>query len=135
MAEAILKALHVAAMATWLGGTGLVAALAAGADAARAAALRRAALRILTPAMLLTLAIGIWLAVQGGWFRAPWLHAKLVLVLLLTGLHGVLSGRLRRLAAGDAAALPAAWSRWLPAAIALAVAAIAWLAIAKPLSG
>jgi uncharacterized membrane protein len=130
--DALLKALHVTAMATWLGGTGLVAALAAGADPGRAAALRRVALRLLTPAMILTLALGLWLAVQGGWFRSPWLHAKLVAVLLLTGLHGVLSGRLRRLEAGDAAAMPAGWARWMPAVVVLALAAIAWLAIAKP---
>jgi uncharacterized membrane protein len=129
MIEALLKALHVAAMATWLGGTGAVAALAAGADPGRAAVLRRLAVRVLTPAMLVTLALGLWLAVQGGWFREAWLHAKLVLVLLLTGLHGVLSGRLRRMEAGAAA--PALF-RWLPAVMALGVAAIAWLAIAKP---
>ncbi len=130
--DAFLQALHVAAMATWLGGTGAVAALAAGADPARAGALRRVAVGVLTPAMLGTLALGIWLAVSGGWFREPWLHAKLVLVLLLTGLHGVVSGRLRRLGGGDAGAFPAAWSRWVPAVVALSVAAIAWLVIAKP---
>lgn len=132
MYDAILKALHVAAMVIWLGGTGVVAALAVGADPGRAGPLRRAALRMLTPAMIVTLALGLWLAVQEGWFRAPWLHAKLVLVLLLTGLHGVLSGRLRRLEGGEAGAVPAGWSRWMPAVIAASVAAIAWLAIAKP---
>jgi putative membrane protein len=132
MIEAFLKAVHVATMVAWLGGTGAVAALAAGADPARGAALRQVALRVLTPAMLATLAIGLLLAVQGGWFRAPWLHAKLLLVLGLAGLHGVLSGRLRRLAGGEAGAVPAGWGRWVPALILLAVTAIAWLAIAKP---
>jgi uncharacterized membrane protein len=130
--DAFLQALHVAAMATWLGGTGAVAALAGGADAGRAGALRRVAVRVLSPAMLVTLALGIWLAVSGGWFREPWLHAKLVLVLGLTGLHGVISGRLRRLSNGETGAFPAGWSSWVPAAIALSVAAIAWLVIAKP---
>jgi putative membrane protein len=130
--DALLQALHVTAMAAWLGGTGTAAALAGGADAARAGVLRRLAVRVLSPAMLVTLALGIWLAVAGGWFREPWLHAKLVLVLALTGLHGVISGRLRRLAGGEAGAFPAGWSRWIPAVIAVSVAAIAWLAIAKP---
>ena len=33
---------------------------------------------IMTPAMILTWLLGLTLAWQGGWFAAPWLHAKLV---------------------------------------------------------
>jgi len=32
--------------------------------------------------------LGITLAVMGGWYSAPWLWAKLVLVFMLSGLHG-----------------------------------------------
>jgi putative membrane protein len=39
---------------------------------------------------------GIWIAVQSGAFSAPWLQLKLVLVVVLSALHGMLSGRLRR---------------------------------------
>ena len=30
------------------------------------------------------------LAWQGGWFAAPWLHAKLALVILMSGAHGMM---------------------------------------------
>lgn len=45
---------------------------------------------IMTPCMVLTLALGLWLWL--GWWNAPgiamgWLHAKLALVLVLVGQH------------------------------------------------
>jgi putative membrane protein len=43
---------------------------------------------IVNPAMVAAWALGIWLAWQGGWFAADWLHAKFVLALLMSGLHG-----------------------------------------------
>ena len=46
---------------------------------------------IMTPAMILTWVLGLTLAWQGGWFSAPWLHAKFVLVFLLSGSHGMMS--------------------------------------------
>ncbi len=46
---------------------------------------------IINPAMVATWLLGLWLAWQGGWFAAPWLHAKLVLVILLSGAHGMMS--------------------------------------------
>ena len=41
---------------------------------------RRLLRAIINPAMIATWVLGLWLAWQGGWFAAPWLHAKLVLV-------------------------------------------------------
>jgi protoporphyrinogen IX oxidase len=43
---------------------------------------------IINPAMLATWALGLWLGLSGGWFAAGWLQAKILLVLLLSGLHG-----------------------------------------------
>jgi putative membrane protein len=43
---------------------------------------------IINPAMVVTWVLGLWLAWQGGWLTAPWLHAKVFLVLLLSALHG-----------------------------------------------
>ena len=45
---------------------------------------------IINPAMTVTWLLGLWLAWKGGWFGAGWLHAKLVLVLMLSALHGFL---------------------------------------------
>jgi putative membrane protein len=59
---------------------------------------RRLLKAIMTPAMIATWVFGIWLAVQGGWFKAGWLHAKLALVILLSGLHGYMAATVRRFA-------------------------------------
>ena len=62
---------------------------------------RRLLKAIMTPAMIATWIFGLWLAWEGGWLGAGWLHAKLVLVLALSGLHGFLAGAVRRFAADE----------------------------------
>lgn len=54
---------------------------------------------IINPAMIVTWVAGLWLAWDGQWERAHWLHAKFVLVLLMSALHGFLVGRVRDFAA------------------------------------
>jgi putative membrane protein len=44
---------------------------------------------IMNPAMLVTWLLGLWLAWRGGWLVAGWLHAKLLLVVVMSGLHGL----------------------------------------------
>lgn len=51
---------------------------------------------ICTPAMLVVWITGVTLMIEGGWVRAPWLHAKILLVVLMTGVHGVLAASTRR---------------------------------------
>ncbi len=60
---------------------------------------RRLLKAIATPAMIATWIFGLLLAWQGGWFVSGWLHAKLLLVLILSGMHGYLAGAVRRFAA------------------------------------
>jgi putative membrane protein len=60
---------------------------------------RRLLRAIINPAMVLTWALGLWLAYRGGWFSAHWLHLKLALVILMSGVHGVLSKYVREFAA------------------------------------
>jgi protoporphyrinogen IX oxidase len=86
---------------------------------------------VTTPALLLAWACGIWLALQAGWFHSGWLHAKLVLVLALSGLHGVLSAALRR-ASVPAPAVPSRAWRVAPALALGAIVAVIWLALIKP---
>jgi putative membrane protein len=50
---------------------------------------RRLLRLIINPAMIATWVLGLWIAWQGGWFKAPWLHGKLVLVLAMSGVHGM----------------------------------------------
>jgi putative membrane protein len=60
---------------------------------------RRLLKAIITPAMILTWLLGLWLAYSGAWFGAHWLHVKFVLVLAMSGVHGILSKYVREFAA------------------------------------
>jgi protoporphyrinogen IX oxidase len=86
---------------------------------------------VTAPALVVAWACGIWLALQAGWFHSGWLHAKLVLVLALSALHGVLSGALLR-ACASAPAVPARAWRAAPALALGAIVAVIWLALMKP---
>ena len=79
--------------------------------------------------MLVVWVVGLTLAAKGGWFAAGWLHVKIALVVLLTGLHGMQSGRLRRLDRVGGVTRAPVWP--VPAILLLAVAIVA-LAIIKP---
>jgi putative membrane protein len=59
---------------------------------------RRLLKAIMNPAMMATWIFGLWLAVEGSWFRSGWLHGKLALVIALSGLHGYLAATVRRFA-------------------------------------
>ena len=60
----------------------------------------RARTIILTPAMLVTWVLGLMLAVHVGAFTQGWFHAKLALVVVLTGYQGWISAYGRKLAKG-----------------------------------
>ena len=64
---------------------------------------RRLLRGIMLPAMLASWAFGVWLAVLSGAWTQGWLHAKLALVLVLSGLHGFFAREARSLAQGGAA--------------------------------
>jgi putative membrane protein len=61
---------------------------------------RRLLKAIMTPAMIATWVFGIWLAIHIGAFSQGWLHAKLTLVLLLSGFHGACSVWRKKFAQG-----------------------------------
>ena len=54
---------------------------------------------IINPAMILTWLLGVWLAWTSGLYAAHWFQAKFVLVLAMSGVHGVLSKYVREFAA------------------------------------
>jgi uncharacterized membrane protein len=86
---------------------------------------------VTSPALVIAWACGLWLALQAGWFHSGWLHAKLVLVLALSALHGAVSASLRR-AGAPAARTPAPGWRTSPAFALGTIAAVLWLALIKP---
>jgi putative membrane protein len=53
---------------------------------------------IINPAMMVTWVLGLWLAWKGFVFSGGWLHAKIALVVVLSGVHGYLSGAVRKFA-------------------------------------
>ena len=56
---------------------------------------------ILAPSIVAVWALGFALAFATGTWGQGWLHAKLLLVLILSGYHGWLAGYARRLARGE----------------------------------
>ncbi len=120
-----LKAFHVAAAITFFAGV-LGAAVFLGAaqpgHAETVRAIHRWDRTVTTPAMLLVWTLGLTLALVGGWFRDGWLFAKLVFVVALSGVHGMQSAKLRRLAGGVATAAPSRLVAPLVVGFAIAIA-------------
>jgi putative membrane protein len=56
---------------------------------------RRLLKAIINPAMIATWVLGLGLAWGGGWFASYWLDAKIVLVLVLSGVHGLFTSWVR----------------------------------------
>ncbi|UYY57327.1 CopD family protein [Sphingomonas sp. S2-65] len=98
----------------------------------REAMLRR---MILTPSMIIVWLLGLTLAANVGLFDGQpgigWLHAKLLLVVLLSGYHGWAVGYAKKLAAGQGT-LPTRRLRLLNEVPALAAVLIVVLAVVKP---
>ena len=86
---------------------------------------------ILNPSIAVVWVLGILLATGGHWWSAPWLHAKLLLVLLLSGFHGWLAGYARKLARGERP-LDGKHLRMLNEVPGILVALIVILVIVKP---
>lgn len=56
---------------------------------------------IMAPSVAVVWILGLAMAATGGWFTQGWLHAKLLLVVLLTGYHIWLARYHRALARGE----------------------------------
>jgi putative membrane protein len=92
-----LKAFHVIAIIAWMAGMLYLPRLFVYHCAAEPGSQqsetfkvmeRRLLKAIINPAMIVSWALGIWLAWQGGWYASAWLHAKVVLALALSAVHG-----------------------------------------------
>ncbi len=92
---------------------------------------RRLLKAIINPAMVATWVFGLILIWQGGWYMDGWLHAKVLLVLILSGLHGVYVRRLKDFAA-DKNTRPAKYYRILNEVPTVLMIGIVILVIVKP---
>ena len=95
-----IKALHVIAVISWMAGMLYLPRLfvyhceaEAGSKQAETFKVmeRRLLKAIINPAMIVTWLAGLYLAWAGHWLSAGWFHGKLLLVLILSGLHGLFS--------------------------------------------
>lgn len=138
-----VKAFHVIFVVFWMAGLFLfprylihhqeaLGTLEAAAWAKREALLKR---MILTPSMLIVWVLGLALSANIGLFDGQagigWLHAKLLLVVLLSGYHGWAVGYGKKLARGEAP-IATRTLRFLNEVPALALVLIVILAEVKP---
>src|ERR1700742_1753714 len=95
-----IKALHVIAVIAWMAGMLYLprlfvyhceAEIGSKQSATFKGMERRVLAAIINPAMIATWVLGLWLAWDQGYFRSGWLHAKLVLVLAMSAMHGLFS--------------------------------------------
>ena len=88
---------------------------------------------IMGPALIVAWITGLYLVVSAGFFVAPWLHGKLLLVVLMTGLHGYF-GRLRNAFPKGQNRHSARFFRMLNEAPTLLMIGIVALVVVKPFS-
>ncbi|MDP8918557.1 MAG: protoporphyrinogen oxidase HemJ [Pseudomonadota bacterium] len=92
---------------------------------------RRLLKAIINPAMIVTWLLGLYLVWDGGWYTSGWLHAKLLLVLILSGVHGFLSKTVKVFAA-DQNVRPAKFYRIINEVPTVLMIGIVILVIVKP---
>jgi putative membrane protein len=137
-----IKALHVIAVISWMAAMLYLprlfvyhCAAPKGSDQSETFKVmeRRLMRAIMTPAMIGTWIAGVTLVILNpGWLHdGGWLHAKLLLVLGLTALHGIM-GKWRREFAEDRNTRPARFYRIVNEVPTLAMIVIVILVVVKP---
>jgi putative membrane protein len=103
-----LKAVHIIAIIAWMAGMLYLPRLfvyhcEAAPGSVQSETLkvmeRRLLRAIINPAMVASWVLGLWLAWSGNFLSAPWLHGKVVLVLVMSGVHGMLARWMKDFAA------------------------------------
>jgi protoporphyrinogen IX oxidase len=136
-----IKALHIAFMVTWFAGLFYLPrlfvyhALATDREGAERFKVmeRKLFFGIMTPGAVLTIAFGLWLWLGYGiGAGSGWLHAKLVVVLLLVGYH-VWCGKLLVDFRRDRNTRSHVWYRWFNELQVVLLLAAVILAVVKPI--
>jgi protoporphyrinogen IX oxidase len=136
-----IKALHVISLIAWMAGMLYLprlfvyhASLPPGSEAQAATFKvmeRRLLKAIMNPALIATWVFGLALAWMSGFYASPWLQAKFVLVLAMSGIHGWLARMVKDFAA-DRNTRGHRFYRVLNEAPTLLMIGIVILAIVKP---
>jgi putative membrane protein len=135
-----LKAVHVIAVIAWMAGMLYLPRLfvyhcAAEPGSRQSETFKVMEHRLLTiiinPAMVAVWALGLWLAWDGGAWRSGWFHAKFILVLAMSAVHGFFVRWVKDFAA-DRNARPQRFYRLMNEVPTVLMIAIVVLAIVKP---
>ncbi len=135
-----IKAFHVIAVIAWMAGMLYLPRLFVYHCAADVGSqqsetfkvMERRLLRIIiNPAMIATWLLGLWLAWESALYRAGWFQAKFVLVLALSGVHGMLARAMKDFAA-DRNRRSARYYRIINEIPAVLMVAIVILVVVKP---
>ncbi len=135
-----IKALHVLAIISWMAGMLYLprlfvyhAGAATGTDKSETFKImeRRLLFGIMRPAMIVAWISGLFLAIDAGFFRSPWFHAKLLFVGLMTVSHFMLE-KYRRDFSLDRNARPSTFFRVINEVPTLLMIFIVILVIVKP---
>lgn len=135
-----IKAFHVIAIIAWMAGMLYLPRLMVYHAEAQVGSIqsetfkimeRRLLKGIINPSMTLAWILGLYLAWSGFAFKGGWLHGKLLLAFVLSGIHGYLVGRVRAFAE-DRNDKSARFYRILNEVPAVIMAAIVILVIVKP---
>ncbi|MEN2474462.1 MULTISPECIES: CopD family protein [Burkholderia] len=128
----LLKAVHVIAIVTFVGGLLMLSVGVRIANLAVHRAVRRWDRAVTAPALALVWITGVAIAMNGHWFGAAWLSVKLVVVVALSALHGILAGTLRRMERDDLVVAPASWLGQAAGAVVVAMGIVVGLVVIKP---
>ena len=126
----LVKAAHIVCLFAWIAGMVAVALSLKFPAPTFMKQLKTYDRAVTTPAMILAWCLGLLLAIQGRWFLQSWLLLKILLVLILSGIHGALTGKLRQ--ASSAVPKPEPGGQWfLPVGLVL-VTLVVLLVTIKP---
>jgi protoporphyrinogen IX oxidase len=135
-----IKALHVVAVISWMAGQLYlprlmvyhVDAIVGSVQSETFKVMERRLLKaIMTPAMIVAWVTGLWLAWRYFGFKGGWLHAKLLMVILMTASHGMQARWVREFAA-DANTRPGRYYRMMNEVPTVLMLVIVVLVIVKP---
>ncbi len=141
MSYDVIKALHLISVMSWMAGLLYLPRLfvyhaettVGSVRAETFKVMERRLLRaIMNPAMVASFAFGIWMIVLAPvLLYEPWMHVKILCVLLMAGCHGVFSKMRRRLENDEPPQPPRAYRIWNEVPTVLMVI-IVFMAVVKP---
>lgn len=134
-----IKSLHIVMVTAWFAGLFYLPRIlvnlamvdpASQAERDRLLLMARKLYRFMGPLMVLALALGLWLWLGYG-IGGGWMHAKLLLVIVLIGYHHVCGALIKRFERGENTRSHI-WYRWFNEAPVLILLAVVLLVVLKP---